>query len=200
MKYADGTVARVGDRVRIWDVDTGVIVASMDTGEYSAEYPEAEWGNLKTGVMVLTDKGARVHVEEDPEEPHVLARMPLHDNEISSLAKAWIEHHLHSKGAVNEATFWAWQRLYELIQSEPEKAWKVIEAIRQANGSDWNLGNLGAGPLEDLLAEHGDEFIDRIESLARQDAQFRKLLGAVWRNTISEKVWSRIRAVAGPSF
>lgn len=55
MRYTDGTVARVGDCVRIWNVDTGVIVASMDTGEYSAEYPEAEWGYLKTGVMVRTD-------------------------------------------------------------------------------------------------------------------------------------------------
>jgi hypothetical protein len=66
MKYTDGTVARVGDRVRIWNVETGVIVASMDTGEYSAEYPEAEWGYLKTGVMVRTDRGARVRLE-DPE-------------------------------------------------------------------------------------------------------------------------------------
>jgi hypothetical protein len=38
----------------------------MDTGEYSAEYPEAEWGYLKTGVMVRTDRGARVRLE-DPE-------------------------------------------------------------------------------------------------------------------------------------
>jgi hypothetical protein len=66
MKYADGTVARVGDRVRIRNVDTGVVVASMDTGEYGAEYPEAARGYLKTGVMVRTDRGARVRLE-DPE-------------------------------------------------------------------------------------------------------------------------------------
>jgi hypothetical protein len=66
MRYTDGTVARVSDRVRIWNVDTGVVVAPMDTGEYSAEYPEAEWGYLKTGVMVRTDRGARVRLE-DPE-------------------------------------------------------------------------------------------------------------------------------------
>ena len=126
--------------------------------------------------------------------------MPLHDDEIRSLSDAWIEHLLHSRGKVNEATFWAWDRLADLVQTEPEEAWKVIEAIRQATGSDYILECLAAGPLEDLLAEHGDQFIDRVETLARRDQQFRKLLGGVWRNDISDKVWSRIRAVAGPSF
>ena len=126
--------------------------------------------------------------------------MPLDDSEIRSLSEAWIDHELLSEEAVNETTFWAWERLDELVETEPEEAWRVIEAIRHTNGTDLILGNLGAGPLEDLLAKHGDQFIDRVEDLARRDAQFRKLLGAVWQNTISEKAWSRIRAVAGPSF
>jgi hypothetical protein len=126
--------------------------------------------------------------------------MPLDNGEIRSLSEAWMEYQLHSRERVSEATFWAWQRLDDLVRCEPEEAWKVIEAIRQANGSDRILGILAAGPLEDLLAKHGDQFIDRVETLARRDKQFRKLLGAVWRNAISEKVWLRIRAVAGPSF
>jgi hypothetical protein len=83
--------------------------------------------------------------------------MALHNNEIHLLSEAWIEHQLLSKETVNEATFWAWERLDELVRSEPEEAWKVIEAIRRANGSDRILGNLAAGPLEDLLANHGDQ-------------------------------------------
>jgi|HubBroStandDraft_6_1064221.scaffolds.fasta_scaffold204330_4 hypothetical protein len=126
--------------------------------------------------------------------------MPLRDDEIRSLAETWIEHQLHNRGLGSEATFWAWERLWELTDSEPEEAWRVIEAIRHANGTDLILGNLGAGPLEDLLSQHGDQFIDRVETLARRDAQFRKLLGAVWQNTMSEEVWSRVRAVAGASF
>lgn len=39
MEYTDGTVARVGDRVRIWNVDTGIIVASMDTGTFLPREP-----------------------------------------------------------------------------------------------------------------------------------------------------------------
>ena len=126
--------------------------------------------------------------------------MPLHDNEIRSLADAWIEHDLHSRKTSNEGTFWAWLRLDELVRYEPEEAWRVIQAIRQASGSDMTLANLAAGPLEDLLAKHGDQFIDRVETFARRDAQFRKLLGAVWQNAMSEEIWLRVRAVAGPSF
>jgi hypothetical protein len=72
MKYADGvTDARLGDRVLIWNDEEGLVVASMDTGQYSAEYPEADWGYLKTGVIVRTDKGAVVRFE-DPSPPLLL--------------------------------------------------------------------------------------------------------------------------------
>jgi hypothetical protein len=68
------------------------------------------------------------------------------------------------------------------------------------DGSDSILGNLAAGPLEDLLVDHGPEFIDRVEILARQDRQFRRLLGAVWQNAMSDDLWNRVKAVAGPSW
>jgi hypothetical protein len=62
------------------------------------------------------------------------------------------------------------------------------------------LANLGAGPLEDLLARHGSEFIEQFETLARQDAEFRRLLGVVWQNNIADDLWLRSKAVAGPSW
>jgi hypothetical protein len=72
MTYADGvTEARLGDRVLIQNDEQGVVVASMDTGQYSADYPEAHWGYFKTGVIVRTNKGALVRFE-DPSPPVVL--------------------------------------------------------------------------------------------------------------------------------
>lgn len=124
----------------------------------------------------------------------------MYDQEIRALAEAGIEWQLLDRKRGNDPKFWAWQRLHELVWSEPEEAWKVIEAIRQANGSDLIIANLAAGPLEDLLATHGEQFIERVETLSRRDAQFRRLLGGVWRSSISEKVWTRLRAVAGPPF
>ena len=59
--------------------------------------------------------------------------------------------------------------------------------------SDFLLSNLAAGPLEDLLVEFDDQFIDRIEKCASQSPRFRFMLSMVWKNDISEPVWERVR-------
>lgn len=74
MKYADGTEARLGDRVRIRNGELGVIVVSVDTDEFSAEYPKCDWGNLGSGILVRTDKGALVRFAE-PLSPGLLERV-----------------------------------------------------------------------------------------------------------------------------
>jgi hypothetical protein len=67
MKYADGTPARLGDRVLIRNGERGVVVASMDTGEFTPEFPQANWGHY-TGILVRTERGALVRFE-DPSPP-----------------------------------------------------------------------------------------------------------------------------------
>jgi hypothetical protein len=49
--------------------------------------------------------------------------------------------------------------------------------------------------VEALLAKHGDSFIDRIETQARFDSKFAKLLGGVWKNRMSDANWNRLQAV-----
>jgi len=120
--------------------------------------------------------------------------------EMNKIAETWIElHRLPEESSEREERFWSHERLWELIRDDPEEAWRIIQIIRQ-EGSDLILSNLAAGPLEDLLAAHGERFIDRVEALARSDAQFRKLLGAVWQNSMSAGLWRRIKVVAGPSW
>src|SRR5713101_8165327 len=138
-----------------------------------------------------------------PGRPHRLdreARMPLDLDEMNKIAATWIELHCLPEGSSErEEKFWSHDRLWDLIQDDPEAGWNIIQIIRQ-EGSDLILSNLAAGPLEDLLAAHGDQFIDRVEALARHDAQFRKLLGATWQNSMPGTLWNRIKAVAGPSW
>ena len=74
MKYPDGTDAHVGDRVRVSNGDTGVIVFSVDTNEYTAEYPKEDWAYLGSGVMVQTDIGALVHFGHDS-NTHLVAKI-----------------------------------------------------------------------------------------------------------------------------
>jgi hypothetical protein len=64
MKYADGVEIQRGDRVQLFGMQTGVVVFSVDTDEYSDEFPKDEWAYLKSGVMVKTADGALVHVDD----------------------------------------------------------------------------------------------------------------------------------------
>ena len=73
MKFPDGSDVRLGDRVKITNGDTGVVVASMDTSEFSREYPAENYAHLKTGILILTDKGALVRLEE-PDHSRLLMR------------------------------------------------------------------------------------------------------------------------------
>jgi len=86
------------------------------------------------------------------------------------------------------------------VCDEPETAWVAIEEIIRADSTDRMLAYVAVGPIEHLLIRYGDEFIEQIEQSARRDPIFRKMLGAVWRNLISEEVWRRLKAAAGPSF
>jgi hypothetical protein len=125
--------------------------------------------------------------------------MSLSQDEVLRIAKAWIEYaRLPNGPRHNDSNFWAWERLVELVLHNPEDGWSVIDTIRHLDGSDPVLAILAAGPLEDLLACHGDKFIGRVEALARRDRQFRK--GAVWKNDMSDELWACVRAVAGPSW
>ena len=121
--------------------------------------------------------------------------------ELDNIADAWIKlHHLPEESEERERNFWAFMRLRELIRDDPEAAWSVIAKMLERDTSDVILSNVGAGPLEDLLVAHGARFIDRIEKRAESDTTFKKVLGIVWKNAISEDVRQRVRAVAAPSW
>src|SRR5437764_970075 len=97
--------------------------------------------------------------------------------ELSSLADAWIAYWLAPKGSQErEATAWATD-LYELEYEDPETLWQLILTIHSKDQSSQIQEVLAAGLVEDLLAKHGDTFIDRVELQAQQDPQFAKLQG-----------------------
>jgi hypothetical protein len=93
--------------------------------------------------------------------------------------------------------FWAFEAVYDLVARYPEAAVRFIVAVLEKDSSDIVIGNLSAGPLEDLLAAHGAAIIDRIESEARENALFARLANGVWRNQIDPHVWKRIIQLRG---
>jgi hypothetical protein len=74
MKYPDGQEVRLGDRVKVGEDEGGVVVASIDTDEYSNEHPKAQWGYLKKGVMVEFPKYGLIHYEEPDSDLQLIAR------------------------------------------------------------------------------------------------------------------------------
>ena len=68
MKYPNGQEVRVGDKIKLWDDQPGTVVCSIETDEFSKDYPKTEWGYLKSGILVKTDTGEIFHYAEPDED------------------------------------------------------------------------------------------------------------------------------------
>ena len=81
------------------------------------------------------------------------------------------------------------------LEGDGDLLWQFILEVYKRDLPDKVVAVLAAGPLEDLLAKRGVDFIDRVEELARKDPKFNQLLGGVWRNTMTDEVWQRVQAI-----
>jgi hypothetical protein len=63
---------------------------------------------------------------------------------------------------------------------EPEDCWRFIEIACGLSLTADQLGLLGAGILEDLMDDHGAEFLDRVEASAKESAAMQAVVDAVW--------------------
>ncbi len=81
--------------------------------------------------------------------------------------------------------------LYDACYENPEAAWIAILKILERDLTTDQMALLAAGPLENLLAQHGAAFIDRVEEQAKNSSRFNHLLGGVWRQDMPAEIWSR---------
>src|SRR3546814_822904 len=88
MKYPDGQEVRLGDKVELWTGCCGAVVASLDAGEYSAEYSEADWAYLKSGVLVVSDAAGIIHYL-NPEATFVLLKRDNCSSISAVVRKSW---------------------------------------------------------------------------------------------------------------
>lgn len=101
--------------------------------------------------------------------------------------------------------------LYELVQDDPAIAWEIIKtvvgrypekdfyAIEKSEAQEV-VGNLAAGPLEDLLSASGRIFIEAVEAEARRDRRMAWTVGGVWQLTMPGDIWARVQRVADYSY
>ena len=100
---------------------------------------------------------------------------------------------LQEQKGEREDNFWACEAFDEISRTNPELCWELIVQTLHTPHVESVEGVLAAGPLEELLARFGPEFIDRVENKAAEDAEFKLLLGGVWRNSMTEDVWARVQ-------
>jgi hypothetical protein len=81
--------------------------------------------------------------------------------------------------------------------ADAEAVWQAVLRIMQRELSEEQISLLAAGPVEDLLALYGAQFIDRIEAEARRSPAFAHVLGGVWRRDVPQEIWQRVEAARG---
>ncbi|QWT18389.1 hypothetical protein KPL74_11610 [Bacillus sp. NP157] len=92
--------------------------------------------------------------------------------------------------------------LLELTSQDPERCWRIVLAVLEKVDDDgaWLLANVGAGPLEDLLNQHGPVFIDRFVLQARRDRRFRAAAASIWPSSdVDAALWKRLSVLLGPA-
>ena len=103
--------------------------------------------------------------------------------------------HAAPESPEHQRLFPVYDEVCVLVEERPDEAWEFILAVLASDDSTPILETLSAGPLEDLLVQHGTRVIERVEAQARRDPRFAGLLGGVWRNTMPEEVWQRVLQV-----
>jgi len=121
----------------------------------------------------------------------------MDETEFDEIVNAWIAGGSAEPGSTEyEANWWAISEVSDWsMEGRGELLWRFIVAAYQRDPPDKVVAVLAAGPVEDLLAKHGGEFIDRVVELARKDPKFNYVLGGVWRSSIADDVWERVQSI-----
>jgi hypothetical protein len=116
---------------------------------------------------------------------------------MQELVDGWLGYQraADANGAGPENLFWAVSEVLDLTYDNPQALWDFILKTLEDPRSDEVMPVFAAGPVEDLLAKYGPDFIDRVEAEAHRNRRFASLLGGVWQKTMSDDIWRRVQCV-----
>ncbi|MDH5648551.1 MAG: hypothetical protein OEY67_02745 [Gammaproteobacteria bacterium] len=77
MKYSDGKEVKKGDRVQLGNDKGGIVVCSIDGGEYSQNHPKEKWSYLGKGVVIEFPSYGLIHYEEPEIDLKLISRGEL---------------------------------------------------------------------------------------------------------------------------
>jgi hypothetical protein len=122
----------------------------------------------------------------------IVGKMGIRDFDREAAIQAYIRH--AELGTQDQEYFWGWDAVNDFVHTAPaEDAWDLVVTLTR-RAPDEILGNVAAGPLEDVVRLHGAALVDWIEGEARRDERFRWALGCVWlsRGVLPREVEDRI--------
>ena len=76
MKYFSGENIRLGDRLRLSGSPEGVVVCSIDTDEYTEDYPAKHWQYLGRGVLADIPGYGLIHFTKADADLDFIGRAP----------------------------------------------------------------------------------------------------------------------------
>jgi len=126
------------------------------------------------------------------------------DNEIAAAWIAWtarsdpkslLQQDFEDLAGRAAGADWGVQALLEILCEEPIRALQIVFLIARLTDDDWLLCNLGAGPIESLLANDGT-LLDAIAVEVETSPHLRVALASVWQNEMSEAAWRTLQRLA----
>lgn len=119
-------------------------------------------------------------------------------NDTDKLAKSWIfAQKLGVDSPGYEKQSWAVDKVIDLADQAPDELWQLILRILELDSSEKIINAVGAGPLEDLMAKHGESFIVKVEEQASKSEVFKQTMRSVWLDSDDTRVYARFFEIAG---
>jgi hypothetical protein len=114
------------------------------------------------------------------------------DEDRNKLIEAWIQ---------NQETFWALEKLDDIVNRSHDDAWPIVIEIAKRTDSEDVLGSLAAGPLEDMLCAFGDHYYDLVRKASEECFNFKRslLMGIRINGEGSERIKELIQKIGEES-
>jgi len=99
----------------------------------------------------------------------------MNEEKRLKLALAWLR--AEDQGLSDD---WAIMEVGDLVANDPDEAWQVLPVLVEHATTDWQLTMIGSAPLEDLLTDYEDTYLELLERVLTNRDKWANALQHVW--------------------
>lgn len=121
----------------------------------------------------------------------------MNEIDVERISTGWIREYSapNKDKKPNDREYAYWDILTDFVYANDKHAWPIILHIINNSKDEFVIANVAAGPLESLIAQNGQEYLDKIAVEARQNPKFLYALRGVWQNQTPDDVWAEVQAI-----